>query len=83
MNCGLKKEFQYYLKNQDALVVKYKDRILVIKDEQVIGDYASELEALEETSKTHKAGTFLIQKCTPGNEAYSATFHSRVSFVAA
>jgi len=75
----LKKEFEYYLKNQEEFVKKYNGRFLVIIDSQVIGDYESELEAINETLKTHEAGTFLVQKCEPGSESYSQTFHSRVS----
>ena len=77
----LKKEFQYYLDNQDELVKKYNHRFLVIKDCKVIGDYDTYEEALFETSKVHGLGTFLIQECTEGDSAYTQTFHSRVIFV--
>lgn len=77
----LKKEFEYYLEHQDELVEKYQGKFIVIKDNAVIGQYESELEAVEETSKQHEMGTFLVQKCEPGSESYSYTFHSRVSIV--
>lgn len=76
----LEKEFQYYLKNQEALLLKYNGRVIVIKDEAVIGDYSSEVEALMETKKAHPVGTFLIQKCSPGSLDYTETYHSNVSF---
>lgn len=76
----LEKEFEYYLKNQDKLVRLYDGKFIVIKGENVIGDYASEIEAYTETKKTHEVGTFLIQKCTPGVNDYTETFHSRVVF---
>lgn len=75
---SLEKEFKYYLKNQNTLVKNYKGKFIVIKDCQVIGAYKSDLEAIEETSKKHKPGTFLVQKCTPGDKEYTRTFHSRV-----
>lgn len=76
----LEKEFEYYLKNQDDLVKKYNGKYIVIKDSQVIGDYDNELEAIRKTMEKYELGTFLVQKCEPGNESYSQTFHSRVVF---
>lgn len=76
----LEKEFQYYLDHQDEIVEKYNGRYVVIVGEKIVGDYADDLEALLESQKEHKLGTFLIQKVTPGDEAYTKRFHSRVSF---
>ncbi len=78
----LENDFNYYLANQDALLGQYKGKFVVIKDAQVIGAYDSEILAVETTSKQHDLGTFLVQKCEPGVEAYSQTFHSRVWAVA-
>jgi hypothetical protein len=76
----LEKEFEYYLDHQGELVKKYGGKFIVIKDCKVIGAYESELEALSETCKEHTLGTFLVQKCEPGSENYTQSFHSRVSF---
>ena len=81
MSKPLEKEFKYYLDNQDELVKKYNGKFIVIKNQKVIGDYSSELEAIKETSQKEKLGTFLIQKCEPGSDSYSQMFHSRVAFV--
>lgn len=77
----LEKEFKYYLDHQDELVKKYNGKVIVLKDSKVIGTYDSELEAVKETTKKHKLGTFLVQKCEPGTESYTQTYHSRVAFV--
>jgi hypothetical protein len=77
---SLEKEFQYYLDHQAELVAQYGGKVIVIKDEKVIGVYGEELQAVQETAKTHALGTFLVQKCEPGQEAYFHTFHSRVAF---
>ncbi|ODS29753.1 MAG: hypothetical protein SCARUB_05145 [Candidatus Scalindua rubra] len=74
----LDKEFEYFLKHQDELSQKYKGKIIVIKGTKVLGSYSSELEAYLKTIKKYKLGTFLIQECSPGEEVYSHTFHSRV-----
>jgi len=76
----LEKEFKYYLEHQNELVKEYNGKYIVIKNCQVIGAYDDELQAIEETSKEHELGTFLVQKCEPGEESYTQTFHSRVSF---
>jgi hypothetical protein len=80
MASPLEKEFEYYLDHQDELVKKYNGKFVVIKGCSVIGAYDSELQALEETTKIHEMGTFLVQKCEPGSDSYTQSFHSRVSF---
>ena len=76
----LEKEFKFYLDNQEKLVREYNGKHIVIKDETVIGAYNSNSEAYFETIKKHELGTFLIQLCSPGEEGYSQTYHSRVTF---
>lgn len=77
---SLKKEFNFYLKNQQKLIKKYNGKIIVIKNQEVIGVFDSEIEAIQKTSINHKLGTFLVQKCEPGKESYTQTYHSRVAF---
>ncbi len=76
----LKEEFAYYLENQGELVKKYSGKFLAIKNKEVIGAYDTMSEAVNETSKSHEKGTFLVQKCEPGKNAYTATYRSRVAF---
>jgi hypothetical protein len=71
-------EFQYYLTHQGELVRQYNGKYLVIKNEMVIGVFDSEVDAVNETIKTQKLGTFLVQKCEPGLEIQ--VYHSRVAF---
>jgi hypothetical protein len=76
----LEKEFEYYLNNQNELVKKYNGKVLVIKNCVVVGSYSSEIEAIEKSSKNYEIGTFLVQKCSPGENDYTMRFNSRVSF---
>ncbi len=80
MSSPLKTEFGYYLAHQDEMVKDYEGRVVVIKDRRVIGAYEDELTAVTETQKTHQLGTFLVQRVSRGDSAYSQTFHSRVVF---
>jgi hypothetical protein len=76
----LENEFKYYLANQDELVKKYNGKFIVIVGSQVVGAYDSNVQAYTASSSKYQAGTFLIQKCTPGIQDYTQTFYSRVSF---
>jgi len=80
MNNPLEKDFRFYLDHQDEMVEKYDGKFIVIKDGIVLGDFDDELTAVTETRKAHELGTFLVQRVSPGNAAYSQTFHSRVVF---
>jgi hypothetical protein len=76
----LEKEFQYYLDNQNELLKKYSGRFLVIMGGEVVGDYGTFDDAYFKSIEKYKIGTFLIQECTEGDEAYTQTFHSRAIF---
>lgn len=75
---NLEKEFQYFLDHQKELVRQHGGKFVVIKNQQVIGVYDTEIQAFNETQKQHELGTFLIQECNSGAEVYTQTFHSRV-----
>lgn len=77
----MRKEFKYYIANQEQLAKEYNGKFIVIKNSQVIGAYDSELEAINETVKQYELGTFLVQKCEPGASSYTQMYHSRVALV--
>jgi len=79
MSSPLEKEFQWYRDHQEELLKKYEGKFVVIKSGKVLNAYTDIREAVDETAKTHEMGTFLVQKCTPGDQDYTATFHSRVA----
>lgn len=74
----LESEFDFFLKNQKALVEKYRGKYIVVKGKKVLGSYSDLTSAINETSKTEELGTFLVQKCEPGNAVFTQFFHSRV-----
>lgn len=76
----LTSEFQYYLANQDEIVKKYDGQFVVIKNRSIIGAYNNEIQAVEESKKSHELGTFLVQHVSPGKDEYTEVFHSRVVF---
>ena len=74
----LEKEFEYYVNHQNDLVNSYRGKFIVIKDQQVIGSYDTEIEAYQNTQKEYELGTFLIQHVEPGEDSYTQTFYSQV-----
>ena len=73
----LKQEFEFYQKNKADFLAKYKGKFIVIKQKNVIGTFDNEMEAVNETKKTHPLGTFLVQHVIEDDD--TAFFYSRVS----
>ncbi len=71
-----KEELDYFIANQEALLKQHQGKVLAIKHQQVLGAYDNPLEAFSETVKQHPAGTFMIQPCAPGPDAYTVTITS-------
>jgi len=80
MTSALEIEFAWYREHQEELVHLYNGKFVVIKGCKVLGAFDSELEAVKEATKENELGTFLVQKCEPGTDSYTQTYHSRVAF---
>ena len=80
MNTALLDSHTWYENHRDEIVKRHNGRYVVVAGRAVVGDYATEGEALGETLKTRGAGTFLVKHCIPKSEEAPIFFHSRVSF---
>jgi hypothetical protein len=69
-------ELDYFKANQSDLVRQYQGKILVIKGKQIVGAYDRTIDAYNEAIKQFKPGSFMIQPCEPGPEAYTVTISS-------
>lgn len=76
----LEKEYKYFNDNQDDIIKKYLNKFIVIKGEQIIGSYDTEEDALKDTLKNNKLGTFLLQFVSASKDNYHQKFYSRVMF---
>ena len=77
----LKNEFEWYLENQNELVNQYSGKYLVISGKQVLFASEKKADAYNNGVSSVGLGNFILQRCTPGDEAYTMTFHThRVSF---
>jgi len=75
-------QLDLYRKNQPEIAKIYNGKIIAVKDGVVQGEYPSKVEALRAMQeKQYPQGSFMIIRCTEGDEEYTATFHSRVSFM--
>jgi hypothetical protein len=68
---------KYFPEHRVLLVTHF---YLLIKGETVVGAFDTEIDAYLDSVAKYGLGSFPIQKCTPGKEAYTRTFHSRVVF---
>jgi hypothetical protein len=69
-------EMDFFRRNQSELVDQYKGQVLVIRGSEIVGAYGSALDAFTEAVKKYAPGTFMIQPCQPGPDAYTVTVSS-------
>lgn len=65
----MRKDFNWFLNNYDALFKQYGHKYLVIKNKKVLGAYDSVRQALDNTHE--ELGTFIVQECNGSNSAYT------------
>lgn len=70
------KELEYFKANQDELVKKHNGKILILKDEEICGAYDTTIDAYLDGNKKYGEGSFMIQRCIPGPDAYTVTVAS-------
>jgi len=79
----IEQDFKYYLDHQNELVEKYNGKYIVLVDNRVVGAYNDRTEAYYDSVAKYAPGTFMIQLCTPGENAYTVRHFNRVSPVPA
>ena len=73
----IKADYDFFLQNKDKLCEEHPDKFVVIKNKEVIGVYDDQVSAYTETTKVHKPGTFIIDRCSR-ETSEAQVFHSRV-----
>lgn len=66
-------DFDYFTSNYQDLYKQYGHKFLAIKNKKILGAYDSVPDAIENLSKTHEIGTYIIQECTGDESAYRTT----------
>lgn len=70
-------QFLYYLAHQDEFVNLYNGKVIVMQGHQVVGVYENEHDAYWGSVDRLEPGTYMIQLCTPGRDAYTTKAHHR------
>lgn len=66
-------ELKYFIENQTQLVKKHAGKILVLRGKSVVGIYDDALEAYVDSKRKYQPGTFMIQTCSAGTDAYTVS----------
>lgn len=74
------KELQYFIANQDALVSQHHGKVLTLRGEEVVAVHSTVLEAYLDGMAKFTPGTFMLQRCEPGPDAYTVTISTRGLF---
>jgi len=77
----LDKEYKYYESHKEELIQKYAGKFIVIVESKIVGDFDSREEALTQSVKKFKIGTFLIQEIKSNSSDETMMFHSQVAFI--
>jgi len=77
----MKSQLEMYIARQGEIVKKHNDEIIAVKDGEVLGVYPTEVHALRAMqAANYPPGSFIILKCTPGDEEYTTSLRSRPKF---
>ena len=69
-------ENKFYQENRDSLRAQYLGKRVVIVKDKILGVYDSDTEALNETTKTRKMGTFCVKYIpVDPKEEYPRVYH--------
>ena len=66
-------DFNWFKEHLSELYKQYGDSYLAIKNQTVIGVYASFADVVKTTAQTEELGTFIVQQC--GKDESSFTVH--------
>jgi hypothetical protein len=72
------KDFDFFLQNMSKFYETYGNKFIAIKDSNILGTYNTFNEAVDNTLKTEKLGTFLIQECFETREKMVHHFQGNV-----
>ncbi len=74
-------DFKWFVENHDSLVNLYKDKFIVIKDKKVLASTDTVEQGIDKAFDLGlELGSFIVQLCTEGDEAYTQKFYSRAIF---
>ena len=76
----MKELFRYYIAHQDEFIARYNGKSILLVDFDVKGVFEDDLEAIQFACKEFTPGSFIVQKVSPGVEAYTVSIASNFVF---
>lgn len=67
------KELSYFIREQSQLVKHHEGKTLALEGDAVVGVYENSLEAYLAIKRNGQLGKVMLQTCSAGPEAYTAT----------
>ncbi len=67
----LYEDYNYYIDNLETLKQQYNNKLIIIKDKQVVGFYDTEQAAILASLSKYEIGTFLIQYVSDDKSSYT------------
>ena len=78
----LEKEQKYYTEHRDELRGKYLGKRIIIKEDQILGVYDDDMEALDAMAAAgHKPGTFMVKYIPVDPEDETLRIYSPFAYV--
>ena len=66
-------ELSFFIAHQPEFVEKYDGMALLIRGHELLGAFETPLDAYLAGQKRFPPGTFVVQPCAPGPDAYTVT----------
>jgi hypothetical protein len=66
-----KQDFDFFIQNYQELYNRYGHKFLAIKNQEILGSYDTELEAITNTEKQYPLGSFIVQECNGDESGYT------------
>jgi len=66
-------QFRFFIDHQDQLVKKHNGKVIILHGYNVEGEFDNYLDAYLYGKKHFMPGSFIIQRCLEGEDAYTAT----------
>ena len=71
-----KKALDFFIEHQEEFVEKYNGKELLLHGAELVGAFNSISEAYREGISRFGAGNFSLQKCIPGEDAYTVNVYT-------
>ena len=72
----LERQLNFYLDNKEKFLKEYENKFLLIHNERLVRAFATRGEAYRCGLAQFKPGTFLLIKCTQGDDEYTVNYRT-------